>query len=135
MNAVLIYFRERPFKENKFVLDFSDSEQHVRSIEFEKNTPYFIATLNCKLQLEKLVHAHTKETKEAISKLPTKSRILLDKGSDHFSDIGNISLVYSPKYKTFQIVDQRQNFYFERIPKNLKNYSYKYQFWDEKRKK
>ena len=135
MKPILIYFRERPFKENKFVLDFSNSEQHMRSIEFEKNTPYFIATLNCKLQLEKLVHAHNKESKDAVSKLSEKSRILLDKGSDHFCDIDNINLVYSPRYKTFQIVDQRNNFYFERTPKNLKAYSYKYKFWDEKEKK
>ena len=135
MKPVLIYFQERPFKENKFVLDFSDSEQHVRSVEFEKNAPYFIATLNCKLQLEKIVHAHSKESKDAVSKLSEKSRILLDKGSDHFCNIYNINLVYSPRYKSFQIVDQRNNFYFERTPKNLKNYSYKYKFWDEKEKK
>ena len=135
MKPVLIYFQERPFKENKFVLDFSDSEQHVRSVEFEKNAPYFIATLNCKLQLEKIVHAHSKESKDAVSKLSEKSRILLDKGSDHFCDIDNINLVYSPRYKSFQIADQRNNFYFERTPKNLKNYSYKYKFWDEKEKK
>ena len=135
MNPVLIYFRERPFKQNKFVLDFSDSEQHVRSIEFEKNKPYFIVTLNCKLQLEKIVHGHTKESKEAITKLSEKSRILLRNGSDHFCDIDSINLTYSPKYKTYEIVDARQNFYFERTPKNLKNYSYKYKFWDEKEKK
>ena len=60
MKPVLIYFRESAFKENKFVLDFSDSYQHVRSIEFEKNVPYYVATLNCKLQLKKIVHAHNK---------------------------------------------------------------------------
>ena len=53
MKPVLVYFRERPFKENKFVLDFPDSEQHVRSIEFEPNVPYFVATLNYKLQLKR----------------------------------------------------------------------------------
>ena len=135
MKPVLIYFREKPFKGNKFVLDFSDSEQHVRSIEFEKNSPYFIATLNCKLKLEKIIHTHSEENKKAVSKLSEKSRILLNNGSDHFCNIDNISLVYSPRYKTFEIVNKRNNFYFERTPKNLKSYSYKYKFWDEKEKK
>ena len=135
MKPVLIYFRERPFKENKFVLDFSHSEQHVRSIEFEKNIPYFLATLNCKLQLKKIIHAHNKESQNAILKLAEKRRLLLDKGSDHFCDIDHINLLYSPRFKSFHVVDLRNNFYFERTPKNLKAYSYKYKFWDEKKKK
>ena len=44
MKPVLMYFREKPFQGNKFVLDFSDSNQNVSSIEFEKNIPYLIAT-------------------------------------------------------------------------------------------
>ena len=128
MKPVLIYFRERPFKENKFVLDFSDSEQHVRSIKFEKNVPYFVATLNCKLKLKQIVHAHNKESQDAIVKLAKKSRTLLDKGSDHFCDIDNINLIYSPIYKSFDVEDKRNNFYFEREPKNLAAYSYKYKF-------
>ena len=134
MKPVLIYFRESAFKENKFVLDFSDSYQHVRSIEFEKNVPYYVATLNCKLQLKKIVHAHNKESQDAVVKLAKKSEILLDKGSDRFCDIDHINLVYSPIFKNFDIVHLRNNFYFEREPKNLAAYSYKYKFWDEKEK-
>lgn len=64
MKPVLIYFRETPFKENKFILDFSDKDQHVRSIQFDKNGTYYIATLNCRLKLEKILHAHTEEEKK-----------------------------------------------------------------------
>ena len=103
MKPVLIYFREKPFRGNKFVLDFSDSEQHVRSIEFEKNSPYFIATLNCKLKLEKIIHTHSEENKKAVSKLSEKSRILLNNGSDHFCDIDNISLVYPLDIKPLKL--------------------------------
>ena len=84
---------------------------------------------------KKIVHAHKKESQDAIVKLSEKSRILLDKGSDHFCDIDHINLVYSPRFKSFHVVDTRNNFYFERTPKNLTAYSYKYKFWDEKEKK
>ena len=135
MKPVLIYFRETPFKENKFILDFSDKDQHVRSIQFDKNGTYYIATLNCRLKLEKILHAHTEEEKNAISKLSEKSRILKDKGSDHFCDIDFINLVYLPVGKSLDVVDTRNNFYFQRDPKNLTGYGYKYKFWDQKEKK
>lgn len=135
MKPVLMYFRETPFQGNKFVLDFSDSNQNVNSIEFEKNIPYVIATLNCKLKNENTIYTHSAENKKAISDLSTKSRILLDKGSDHFCDIDNLNLTFSPLNQNYEIVDLRNNFYFERTTKNLANYSYKYKFWDEKEKK
>ena len=125
-----MYFREKPFQGNKFVLDFSDSNQNVSSIEFEKNIPYLIATLNWKLKLENTIQTHSAENKKAISDLSTKSRILLDKGSDHFCDIDSLNLTFSPRGQSI-----RNNFYFERKTKNLSNYSYKYKFWDEKEKK
>ena len=135
MKPVLMYFRETPFQGNKFVLDFSDSDQNVNSIEFEKNIPYVIATLNCKLKNENTIYTHSVGNKKAISDLSTKSRILLDKGSDHFCDIDNLNLTFSPLNQNYEIVDLRNNFYFERTTKNLANYSYKYKFWDEKEKK
>ena len=135
MKPVLMYFREKPFQGNKFVLDFSDSNQNVSSIEFEKNIPYLIATLNCKLKLENTIQTHSAENKKAISDLSTKSRILLDKGSDHFCDIDSLNLTFSPRGQSYEVVDRRNNFYFERKTKNLSNYSYKYKFWDEKEKK
>ena len=135
MKPVLMYFRETPFQGNKFVLDFSDSDQNVNSIEFEKNIPYVIATLNCKLKNENTIYTHSAENKKAISDLSTKSRILLDNGSDHFCDIDNLNLTFSPLNQNYEIVDLRNNFYFERTTKNLANYSYKYKFWDEKEKK
>ena len=52
MKAVLLYFRETKFENNKFKLDFSDRNQFANSVEFEKNTPYLIATLNCNLKPE-----------------------------------------------------------------------------------
>ena len=134
MKPVLMYFREKAFQGNKFVLDFSDSNQNVSSIEFEKDIPYLIASLNCKLKLKQnTIHTHSAENKKAISDLSTKSRILLDRGLDHFCDIDSINLTFSPKIQNFEIVDKRNNFDFER--KNLTNYSYKYKFWDEKEKK
>ena len=133
MKPVLIYFRETPFKENKFILDFSDEEQHVRSIQFERNGTYYLATLDCRLKLEKIIQ--NKQDKDDISKLSEKSRILKDKGSDHFCDIDSINLVYSVAGTSFNYVDRRNNFDFQRVPKNLTTYSYKYKFWDQKEKK
>ena len=52
MKAVLLYFRETKFENNKFKLDFSDHNQIANSVELEKNTPYLIATLNCNLKPE-----------------------------------------------------------------------------------
>ena len=112
-----MYFRETPFQGNKFVLDFSDSNQNVNSIEFEKNIPYVIATLNCKLKNESTIYTHSAENKKAISDLSTKSRILLDKGSDHFCDIDHLNLTFSPLNQNYEIVDLRNNFYFERTKK------------------
>ena len=134
MNPVLLYFKERPFTDNKFILDFSDKDQNVNSIEFQKNSQYLFATLNCNLKHEKIIHTHNNDNKKAVSDLSKKSRILLDKGIDYFCDIDNINLTFSPKQKSYEIVEQKNNFYFER-KKNLKNYTYKYKFWDEKEKK
>ena len=135
MKPVLIYSRERTFKNDKFVLDFSDKDQNVASIEFDKNSPYLIASLNCKLQLKKTIHANSNENKKAVTKLSEKSRLLLTHGSDHFCDIDVINSVFSPKNKTFNIVNTNENFYFYKSNKNLKNYSYTYRFCDEKEKK
>ena len=134
MNPVLLYFKERPFTDNKFILDFSDKDQNVNSIEFQKNSQYLFATLNCNLKHEKIIHTHNNDNKKAVSDLSKKSRILLDKGIDYFCDIDNINLTFSPKQKSYEIVEQKNNFYFER-KKNFKNYTYKYKFWDEKEKK
>ena len=78
MNPVLLYFKERPFTDNKFILDFSDKDQNVNSIEFQKNSQYLFATLNCNLKHEKIIHTHNNDDKKAISDLSKKSRILLD---------------------------------------------------------
>ena len=142
MNAVLIYFRETKFENNKFKLDFSDRDQFANSVEFEKNRPYLIATLNCNLQPETNTNVITSRNsktktatdKKAISDLSTKSRILLDKGSDHFCDIDSLNLVFSPKGLSYDIVTEANNFYFER-KKNIENYVFKYEFWDEVEKK
>ena len=141
MKAVLLYFRETKFENNKFKLDFSDRNQFANSVEFEKNTPYLIATLNCNLKPEntnsiKVNNNRVKNAtdKKAISDLSTKSRILLDKGSDYFCDIDELNLVYQPKGLDFDLVDAANNFYFERS-KNLTNYAFKYRFWDETEKK
>ena len=133
MKPVLIYFRETPSKENKFILDFSDEEQHVRSIQFERKGTYYIATLDCRLKLEKIFQ--NKQDKDAVSKLSEKSKILNGKGSDHFCDIDRINLVFSPAGKNFNYIDSRNNFDFQRVPKNLTAYSSKYKFWDQKEKK
>ena len=142
MKAVLIYFRETDFQNNKFKLDFSDRDQFANSIEFEKNTPYLIATLNCNLKTEnantiKVANNRTKNAvdKKAISDLSTKSRILLDKGSDHFCNIDNLNLVFQPKGLNYDLVDAANNFYSDRNRKNLTNYAFKYRFWDEQEKK
>ena len=143
MKAVLLYFKDTNFENNKFKLDFSDRNQFANSVEFEKNTPYLIATLNCNLKAEnnaniiKITNIKTKNAtdKKAISDLSTKSRILLDKGSDHFCDIDVLNLAYQPKGLSYDLVDVKNNFYFERNTKNLKNYAFKYRFWDEIEKK
>ena len=141
MKAVLIYIRETKFENNKFKLDFSDRDQFANSIEFEKNTPYLIATLNCNLQLGttntitvKDSKTKTATDKKAISDLSTKSRILLDKGSDYFCDIDSLNLVFSPKGLSYDIVSKENNFYFEK-KRNIENYVFKYEFWDETEKK
>ena len=142
MNAVLLYFRETEFENNKFRLNFSDRDQFANSVEFEKNTPYLIATLNCNLKAEnadsiKVSNTKTKNAtdKKAITDLSTKSRILLDKGSDHFCDIDVLNLLFTPKGLSYDILYQKNNFYFDRNSKNLKNYAFKYRFWDEIEKK
>ena len=147
MKAVLIYFRETKFENNKFKLNFSGRNQFANSVEFEKNNPYLIATLNCKIITAdnnnnnnnsiKVVNSKAKNAadKKAIADLSTKSRILLDKGSDHFCDIDVLNLVYQPKGLSYDLVDVKNNFYFERNTKNLKNYAFKYRFWDEIEKK
>ena len=142
MNAVLLYFRETKFENNKFKLNFSDRDQFANSVEFKKNTPYLIATLNCNLKAEnadsiKVNNIKTKNAtdKKAITDLSTKSRILLDKGSDHFCDIDVLNLVFTPKGLSYDIVYEKNNFYFDRNSKNLKNYAFKYRFWDEVEKK
>ena len=142
MNAVLLYFRETEFENNKFRLNFSDRDQFANSVEFKKNTPYLIATLNCNLKAEnadsiKVTNIKTKNAtdKKAITDLSTKSRILLDKGSDHFCDIDVLNLVFTPKGLSYDIVYEKNNFYFDRNSKNLKNYAFKYRFWDEVEKK
>ena len=141
MKAALIYIRETKFENNQFKLDFSDRNQFANSIEFEKNTPYLIATLNCNLQLGntntiKVTNKNTKNAtdKKAISNLSTKSRILLDKGSDHFCDIDVLNLVYQPEGLNFDVVTASNDFYFKR-KENIKNYTFKYKFWDETEKK
>ena len=141
MKAALIYIRETKFENNQFKLDFSDRNQFANSIEFEKNTPYLIATLNCNLQLGntntiKITNKNTKNAtdKKAISDLSTKSRILLDKGSDHFCDIDVLNLVYQPEGLSFDLITASNNFYFKR-KENIKNYTFKYKFWDETEKK
>ena len=142
MKAVLLYFRETTFENNKFKLDFSDRDQFANSVEFEKNTPYLIATLNCNLKAEntnsiKVNNDRAKNTtdKKAISDLSTKSRILLDKGSDYFCDIDVLNFVFQPKGLNYDLVAESNNFYFEKNTKNLTNYAFKYRFWDEKEKK
>ena len=142
MKAVLLYFRETKFENNKFKLDFSDRDQFANSIEFEKNKPYLSATLNCNLKLANTntikvnnTRAKNATDKKAISDLSTKSRILLDKGPDFFCDIDNLNLVFQPKGLNYDLVDARNDFYFERTTKNLTNYAFKYRFWDEQEKK
>ena len=142
MNAVLIYFRETKFENNKFKLDFSNRDQFAHFIEFKKNTPYIIASLNSNLITVNTdtikvsdVRPKTELDKKAISHLSTKSRILLDKGSDHFCDIDALNLVYQPKGLQWDQVSVANNFYFDRNSKNLKNYAFKYKFWDETEKK
>ena len=142
MKDVLLYFRETKFENNKFTLDFSDRDQFANSVEFEKNTPYLIATLNCNLKAENTINIKINNTrakkaidKKAISDLSTKSRILLDKGSDHFCDIDVLNFVFQPKGLSFDLVAEANNFYFERNSKNLKSYAFKYRFWDETEKK
>ena len=127
MNPVLIYFREVPFKDNKFVLDFSD-EKHVKPIEFKRNVVYYIATLDCKLKLKESILES-----EDIKKLYAKSKILDDKGPDHFCDIDYIDLVTPVQFK--QPFSSSDQYKFSRISKNIENYSYKYKFWDTKEKK
>ena len=142
MKAVLLYFRETKFENNKFKLDFSDHNQIANSVELEKNTPYLIATLNCNLKPEttntiKITKIKTKNAtdKKAISDLSTKSRILLANSPDYFCDIDVLNLVYQPKGLSYDLVDVANNFYFEKNSKNLKNYAFKYKFWDETEKK
>ena len=139
MKAVLLYFRETKFENNKFKLDFSDRDQFANSVEFEKNTPYLIATLNCNLKPDNSnsikvtnIRAKNATDKKAISDLSTKSRILLDKGSDYFCDIDVLNLVFQPKGLDYDLVAEANNFYFEKNTKNLTNYAFKYRFWDEK---
>ena len=144
MKAALIYIRETKFENNQFKLIFSDRNQFANSIEFEKNTPYFIATLNCKIITAdnnnnnsiKVVNSKAKKAadKKAIADLSTKSRILLDKGSDHFCDIDVLNLVYQPEGLSFDLITASNNFYFKR-KENIKNYTFKYRFWDETEKK
>ena len=113
MNPVLIYFREVPFKDNKFVLDFSD-EKHVQPIEFKCNAVYYIATLDCKLKLKESILES-----EDIKKLYAKSKILDDKGPDHFCYIDYIDLVTPVQFKQpFSSSDQYIN--LEELPKILK---------------
>ena len=121
MKAVLLYFRETTFENNKFKLDFSDRDQFANSVEFEKNTPYLIATLNCNLKAENTNNIKVNNTraknatdKKAISDLSTKSRILLDKGSDYFCDIDVLNLVFQPKGLDYDLVAEANNFYFEK---------------------
>ena len=129
MKPVLIFFKEVPFKENKFVLDFSDEQQHVQPIDFERNAAYYIATLDCKLKLKKVIQ--NKQDKDDISKLSVKNKILEDKGSDHFCDIDVINLVYASGIIIHK-VNLRNNFHFQRPQKKLESYNYKYKFWDQK---
>ena len=142
MNVVLIYIRETKFENNQFKLDFSSREQLANFIEFKKNTPYIIASLNSNVINANTntikvsaVWPKTELDKKAISDLSTKSKILLDKGTDHFCDIDVLNLVYQPKGLQYDLVDEANNFYFERNSKNLKNYAFKYRFWDETEKK
>ena len=142
MNAVLIYIRETKFENNQFKLDFSSREQLANFIEFKKNTPYVIASLNSNVIIANTntikvsnVRPKTKLDKKAISDLSTKSRILLANSPDYFCDIDVLNLVYQPKGLQYDIVDVANNFYFERNGKNLKNYAFKYRFWDETEKK
>ena len=143
MKPVFIYFKETKFENNKFKLTFSDRDQFANFVEFEKNTTYIITSLNCFLLNNNKkssinissVKPENATDKKAISALSTKSRILLDKGSDHFCDIDVLNLVYQPKGLNYDLVDAANNFYFERNSKNLKNYAFKYRFWDETEKK
>ena len=127
MNPVLIYFREVPFTENKFVLDFSH-EKHVQPIEFKRNAVFYIATLDCKLKLKGSILES-----EDIKKLYAKSKSLDDKGSDHFCDIDYIDLVTPVQFR--QPFSSKYQYKFDRASKNIENYSYKYKFWDPEEKK
>ena len=122
MKPVLIYFREVPFKENKFVLDFSDEKRDIQPIQFKSNSLWYIASLNCKLELEEEFQQN-----ENIKKLYDKSKILKDKGSDYFCDIDFINLVTPSKFKQ---PFPHNEYRFERTPENIENYSYKYSYLD-----
>ena len=93
MNPVLIYFKEVPFKENKFVLDFSNGK-YVQPVDFKRNAIYYIATLDCKLKLEEFIQ----ET-DNVKKLDSKSKKLDDEGSDYFYDIDFLKLVTPAQLK------------------------------------
>ena len=63
MRPALIYFREAHLnEEHKFTLDFSDQE-FVQNTEFLLKNAY-IATLNCKFEVENYIH----ETQKIIYK-------------------------------------------------------------------
>ena len=125
MKPVLIYFKEVPFKENKFVLDFSN-EKFVQAIDFSRNEKYFIATLDCKLKLKEFI-----QESDNVKKLDAKSKKLNDEGSDYFCDIDYLQLV---TLKQFKNAFTRQ-YKFERDNDNIENYNFEFQYWNLKEKK
>ena len=69
MRPDFIYFKELLLGENnKFTLDFSD-EEFVQEVDFLSKNEYYIASLNCKLNVKEYIHDKDEKSKSYLRKV------------------------------------------------------------------
>lgn len=96
MELASIYIKSTDFKDDQtFTLDFS-SEDNFQNIFFSKYSDYYIATLDCYLDLPDIVnkkeHFSNLTHDKYINELSVLSRELIGKGADFQNDIQEITL-------------------------------------------
>ena len=124
LEPIFFYFRETPIDiNNKFTLNFSNTELISQIIFFTKND-YYITKTNCNLVIANDLDDQLKDMKE----LSEKSCLLLEKGPAYQFDLSQIQLAF------FRQGMERNfnNLYLLSYPENIDFYSWKYKFYDIK---
>ena len=133
MELASIYVESTDFKDDRtFTLDFS-SEDNFQNVYFNKYSDYYIATMDCQLDLSdiwtKTDHFSNLTLDKLVDKLSDLSRELLTKRADYQNDIKIISLKSTLKDNL------KYDFDLELSDTIIDFMSFKYSFYDTVEKK